>query len=130
MGFEDIEKLLVREEVNPEKLDDDGDTPLTCAAHDGREGVIKILPEQEGVDPYKPIIPEIHHSRMLLGGDMKEWSKILLEREEVNPNKADNDDQTPLMRATKHSHQRAIELLQINEAVAYCTLSGLGDTTP
>ena len=54
MGFEDKKKLLAREEVNPEKLDDDGDTPLTCAAHDGREGVVKILFEQEGVDPDKP----------------------------------------------------------------------------
>ena len=49
-----VKILLAREEVNPESLDNDGDTPLACAAIGGREGVIKILLEREGVNPDWP----------------------------------------------------------------------------
>ena len=46
--------LLEREEVNLDKLDSRGRTPLSYAAGSGYEGVVKLLLEWEEVDPDKP----------------------------------------------------------------------------
>ena len=46
--------LLGREEVNPDKPDNKGRTPLSFAAKWGREGVVKILLGREEVNPDKP----------------------------------------------------------------------------
>jgi len=44
--------------------------------------------------------------------------KILLGQEKVNPNKPDNDGQTPLMLATRLDFQEVITLLQSHGAEA------------
>ena len=36
--------LLMREEVNPDRLDNDGRAPLLRATQDGGEGTVKLLP--------------------------------------------------------------------------------------
>ena len=46
--------LLEREEVNPDKLDNYGITPLSCAASGGYEGIVNILLGREEVNPDKP----------------------------------------------------------------------------
>ena len=43
--------LLEREDVNPDRLDNRGRTPLWLAAKNGREGVVKLLLEREDVSP-------------------------------------------------------------------------------
>ena len=43
--------LLEREEVNPNKPDNSGQTPLTYAAKNGHEGVVRILLGREEVNP-------------------------------------------------------------------------------
>ena len=45
--------------------------------------------------------------------------KILVGREEVNPNKPDRDGQTPLMLAELWDQQELIALLQSHEAVTH-----------
>ena len=42
--------------------------------------------------------------------------KLLLEREEVNPDRADKDGQTPLMIATMCGHERMRALLEFHKA--------------
>ena len=56
--------------------------------------------------------------------------KILLDLNEVNPNRRDNGGPTPHMCEARHGHHRVIELLQPHEEVTRGTPSGLGDTTP
>jgi len=46
-----VKILLEREEVNPDEPDNDGQTPLSLAAMNGNEGVVKILLGREEVDP-------------------------------------------------------------------------------
>jgi len=46
--------LLGREEVNPDKPDNDGQTPLLHAAKQGYEEVVKIIPRREEVNPNTP----------------------------------------------------------------------------
>ena len=49
-----VKLLLEREEVNPDKPDSHGQTPLLYAAIGGHEGVVKLLLEREEVNPDKP----------------------------------------------------------------------------
>jgi len=49
-----VEILLGREDVNPDKPDDNDRTPLCYAAWNGHEGVVKILLGREDVNPDKP----------------------------------------------------------------------------
>jgi len=51
-----------REEINPNKPDDSGRTPLSYAAREGREGLVKILLQRDDVHPDKP---ENHRSTPL-----------------------------------------------------------------
>jgi len=54
LGREGVVKILLgREEVNPEKLDYCGRTPLSHASQSGYEGVVKLLLEREEVNPGK-----------------------------------------------------------------------------
>ena len=49
-----MEILLGREEINPDKPDNYGQTPLLYAAKYGREGAVKILLRQAEVNPDRP----------------------------------------------------------------------------
>ena len=51
-GKEVVNILLERGDVNPDKSDIDGQTPLLSASK-GYEGVVKILLGRDGVDPDK-----------------------------------------------------------------------------
>ena len=95
-GHEEVVKILLGwEEVNPDKPDDNDQTPLSRAASRGHEGVVKILLEREEVNPNKP--DEYGDTPLSCAA----WQghegvvKMLLEREEVNPNTLDEDGDTP-----------------------------------
>ena len=49
-----VKILLEREEVNPDKPDNDGWTPLSYAAARGHEGLVKMLLRREEVNSDKP----------------------------------------------------------------------------
>jgi len=54
-GHEGVVKILLkREEVNPDRSDNDGWTPLAFAASRGHAGVVKVSLEQEVANPGKP----------------------------------------------------------------------------
>jgi len=48
-----VEILLEREEVNPDKPDNNGKTPLSYAAWERHEGLVKILLRRKEVNPDK-----------------------------------------------------------------------------
>jgi len=49
-----VKILLERDEVNPDKPDNDGRTPLLYAAGNGYAEVVEILLGRDDVDPSKP----------------------------------------------------------------------------
>ena len=54
-GHEAIVKILLyRDDIDPNKLGEEGRTPLFLAACNGHEGVVKILLGRDDVDPNKP----------------------------------------------------------------------------
>jgi len=93
-----VELLLGRGAVDPNQLDNEGDTVLTWAAIKGHWLVVKQLLDRSDVDP----------DRLGGGGGRTplSWAacfghelvvKQLLGREDVNPNKPDNEGKTPLL---------------------------------
>ena len=46
--------LLERDDIDPDKPDQDGRTPLWWAAWVGQEGVVKLLLGRDDVNPDKP----------------------------------------------------------------------------
>jgi len=122
-GHEGVVKILLeREEVNPDKPNNNGRTPLSYAALSGHEGVVKILLEREEVNPDKPDrwgqTPLSDAARDGHEGVVR----ILLGREEVNPDRPDNRGRTPLSFAAKNGHERVVALLQSRKAVAPSTI--------
>jgi len=65
--------LLGRDDVNPDKPDNDGQTPLCIATWNEWEGVVKILLGRDHVNPTDQIARAEHHSssQLLMGG--REW---------------------------------------------------------
>ena len=54
-GHEGVVRLLLqREDVDPNRPDNNDRAPLGCAAVEGHEGVVKLLLERENVDPNHP----------------------------------------------------------------------------
>ena len=49
-----VKILLGREDVDPDKLSQSGETPLWWAAVNGHEGVVEVLLRRDGVNPNKP----------------------------------------------------------------------------
>jgi len=86
-------------------------TPLLWAAHNGHEGVVKILLERRDVALDRPG----------KGGQTPLWRaaskghegvvKILLERREVNPDKTDNGGLTPFWCAAWNEHEGVLRTL-------------------
>ena len=66
-------------EINPDKSDNVGATPLSLAAAGGYEEVVKLLPEEDEVNPDK----------------MNHYGKTLLAWGEVSPEKKENSGSTP-----------------------------------
>jgi len=59
-----VKQLLRREDVNPDKPNNEGRTPLLCAASRGYELVVKQLLGREEVNPDKP---DNFHTPQLMG---------------------------------------------------------------
>ena len=94
-----------------------GRTPLAWAAHNGHEGVVKILLKRETDNPDKPDnfgqTPLSHAARNGHEGVVK----MLLGREEVNPDKPRDNGWTPLMYAAWGGHEGVVEILLGREEV-------------
>ena len=49
-----VRLLLTRDDINPDKPDNDGRTPLWAASYHGDEGVVKLLLARDNINPSKP----------------------------------------------------------------------------
>ena len=92
--------------------------PLTWAARNGHEEVVKILFGREEVNPDTPDnddrTPLLFAAWNGHGGVMK----ILLGRGEVNPDKPNIDGQTPLLGAAEYGHEEVVKILLIRGEVS------------
>jgi len=97
-------------------------TPLMLAVHRGNHGAAKLLLACDGVNPDKP--------QNISGQTLLWWASVWGDEEMVrlliqagaNPNKADNNGQTPLMMASRYRDMRKVALLR-PQAI---TMSDLG----
>ena len=94
-----------------------GCTPLTWAAHNGHEEVVKILLGWEEVNPDKPDNSGMTPLSYAAWFGHEGVVKILLEREEVNPDKSDNNGKTPLSYAASSGHEGVVKILLAREEV-------------
>jgi len=116
--------LLEREDVNPNTADTKyGETPLSWAAENGDEGVVKILLERDDVNPDQPD-PKYGRNTTLVGGRERARGivEILLEREDVNPNTADTKyGLTPLSWAANCGYEGVVKALSEREDIRAAT---------
>ena len=106
--------VLEREDVNPDQPDIKyGRTPLSWAAWNGHERVVRMLLERGDVNPDHADSEYSCRPLLLAGRNGHEGVvKLLLEREEVNPDQPDIEyGRTPLWWAAWNGHERVVKML-------------------
>ena len=69
-----VKLLLRQEEIDPDKQAAQGQTPLSWAARDEREGVVKILLGRDDISPISQLGAAEYHSGGLPAMGVREWS--------------------------------------------------------
>jgi len=88
-----------------------GYTPLLWAARNGHDGVVRLLLEQEDVDPDRPNDGNNTPLSWAANNGHEEVVKLLLDRNDVDPNRPDENDRTPLGCAAAEGHEGVVKLL-------------------
>ena len=91
--------------------DDYGRTPLSWAAGQGHEAVVKLLLGVEGVDPDSKDTDGQTPLAWAAGQGHEAVVKLLLGVEGVDPDSKDTDGQTPLAWAAGQGHEAVVKLL-------------------
>ena len=107
-----------RKYINSDKSDNYRRTPLSLAARDGHDGVVKLLLGRKEVNPDR----RDWNGRTLLSLAAENRRdgvvKLLLGRREASPSRPDNSGRTPLSWATGHGCDKVVELLLEQEGVS------------
>jgi len=93
------------------KMDFWGITPLSWAARNGHEGVVKILLGRDDVNPDKPDINGRTPLWLAAWNGHEGVVKILLGRDSVDPDKSDNYGQKPLSWAARNGNEGVVNIL-------------------
>jgi len=114
--------------VNPNRPDKGGQTPLSWAARNRHDGVVKLLLERGDVKPNRPD----------RGGRTPLWwaasighdgaVKLLLDREDISPDIQDYHKRTPLEWSASCGHDRVVKLLLGREDVRPDRPNSSGET--
>ena len=88
-----------------------GYTPLAWAARNGHDEMVKMLLEQEEIDPDKPDNSGQTPLSRAAGGGHKGVVHILLARRGVNPDGPNNYGLTPLLCAAQNGHEGVVKIL-------------------
>jgi len=109
-----VGKLFGWRYVNPDTPDTGyGRTPLSWAARNGHEGIVKLLLEQKDVNPNTLDTEDSLTPLSLAAGNGHEGIvKLFLERKDVNPNTpfAECGRRPPLSWAAKNGHEGIVKL--------------------
>ena len=103
--------LLERSDVNPDRADNTGRTPLSWAASYGRGEMVKMLLERSDVTPDTPDEKGRTPFWWAVRYGNLEVMETLLESDNVDPDAADNSGQTPLSFATENWEVETMEIL-------------------
>ena len=123
--------LLGKKYINPDSSSESGRTPLSWAAQNGHEGIVKLLLGLKGVNPdtpdtkygQTPLLWAAQHGH-------EEIVKQLLGREDVNPNSSSKSGRSPLSRAAENGHEGIVKLLLRRKDVKPDTLDTTYGQTP
>ena len=122
-------RLLDRDiDTSHSRPGDYGRAPLSLAAENGHDRVVKLLLKRKDVSPDRP---DIHGQTPLSWASRNGHDgavKLLLEREGVNPNKPNNYGKTPLLLAAKNGYGGVVKLLLEREDVNSDSLDHNGQT--
>ena len=114
-GHDGVVKLLLGlEDINPDRPDRNGRTPLSWAAGMGRDGVVKLLLGREDVNPDKPDSVGRTPLSWAVGNEharVAKLVKLLLGREGVNPDGPYSGGRTLLSWAAENGHDGVVKLL-------------------
>lgn len=111
-GLDKHIKRFLKNQIALDAKDNDGRTPLSYAAGNGHEAVVKML-----LDSEKPAVVE---SKDLFGQTPFFWAaqkgrevivRLFLKRDDININSKNRFDETPILRAIQKQHKIIVELL-------------------
>jgi len=104
--------LFSRRYVNPDSSSESDRTPLSWAAENGRDGIVKLLLGRRDVNPDTP---DSMYGRTPLSYAAENGHegvmKILLEQKDVNPDSLSKFGQTPLSLAAENGHEGVVKIL-------------------
>jgi len=103
--------LLGRKYVHPDRPENHGRTPLSRAAGNGCEGVVKLLLERKDVNPDRPDNNGQTPLWWAAENGFEGVVKLLLARKDVNPDTPDNGGHTPFFQAAGHGFEGVLKLL-------------------
>jgi len=108
--------LFGKKYINPDRPDHFGKTPLSLAARNGHDGIVKLLLGREDVSPDRPD----HNGQSPLSWAARNGHggvvKLLLDRGDISPGRPDNFGRTPLSLAARNGHDGVVELLKARQA--------------
>ena len=113
-----VGQLIGRTYFNPGSSSGSGLTPLSGAAENGREGVVKPLLGREGVD-FDARDTEFGRTPLswAAGNGHKTVVQLLLEQGYANPDSSSKSGRTPLLWAAMNGHEGVVELLSKRDDV-------------
>jgi len=111
-GIVELVTILINAEgLEVDQQDCVGRTPLTWAANNGHEGVVKILLELKDVDPNRPDKSDLTPLAYASIEGHEGVVKLLLERDNVDANRTAKYNRTPLGWAALRGHDGVVKLL-------------------
>ena len=111
-------RLLGKRHVNPDSLSKSGRKPLSWAAENGHEGIVKLLLGRGDVNPSTPDMESGETPLLCAAKNGHEGVvKLLLGRGDVNPDSSDESGRTPLSWAADNGHEGIVKLLLGREDV-------------
>jgi len=107
-----IDVLFLGRYVKPDRSCGFGRTPLSWAADNGHEGIVKLLLDRKDVNPE---IPDTTYGQTPLSCAAENGRegvvKLLLGRKDVNPDSLSKSGRTPLSWAAANGHEGIVKLL-------------------
>jgi len=110
-GHEEVVKILLGRDVNPDKQGNRERTPLWNAAYYGHERVLKTLLRRNGVNPNAPDVNGRTPLWAAAAHGREREVKILLGRDDVDPDRPDKYGRTPLSGAAVNGCEEVAQIL-------------------